>query len=61
MALDKSALITAIQNALRSAVGIDDDMLTVATAIADAIDTYVKTGTPTGTAGGDPLVGGAIT
>ena len=62
MALDKATLKTAIENALAAAhgKGVQAADSTLAQTLADAIDTFVKTGTPTGTAGGDPLVGGAI-
>jgi len=54
MAFDKATLITSLQTAFKNSVGTDDDMLTVATAIANAIDTYAKTGKATGTdSGGD--------
>lgn len=39
MAFDKATLITSLQTAFKNSVGTDDDMLTVATAIANAIDT----------------------
>jgi hypothetical protein len=61
MADNRAALITAIQDVMRDAVGTDDDFLTAATELADAIRTYALALVPTGTAGGDPLVGGALT
>lgn len=45
MALDKAALKTAIKTAFTDAVGTDDNFDTVAQNIANAIDTFVKSGT----------------
>ncbi len=48
MALDKATLITNLQTAFNDGIGTDDEALGIATAIADAIDIYVKTGKATG-------------
>ena len=61
MADNRATLKAAIKAALTGAVGTDDDFDTVAAAIADAVGVYALALVPTGTAGGDPLTGGALT
>ena len=61
MALDPAALKAAIKTAFQNAVGTDDDFDSVAGDIADAVDTFVQGGDVDGTAGGDPLLNGAMT
>ena len=48
MALNKTALAEALKAAFLAAVGVDDDMETLTNSIADAVDTFVKTGNATG-------------
>ncbi len=56
MALDKSTLITSLQTAFIDGVGTDDNALQIATDIADAIDTYVKTARIEASIGVEPLL-----
>ena len=44
MALDKATLKAALKTAFSSAVGTDDNYDTIAGDIADAIETFVKSG-----------------
>jgi hypothetical protein len=48
MALDKTTLKNSIKSAFQAAVGSEDAEEEIATALANAIDAFVKTGKATG-------------
>ena len=60
MADNRATLKAAIKTAFQNAVGSEDDFDTLAQDLSDAYAVYSLALVPTGTAGGDALIDGAL-
>ena len=60
MADNRAVLKAAIKPALLAAVGVDDNFDTLSEELSDAYADYSLDLVPTGTAGGDALIDGAL-